>query len=88
MFCYFTYKNILHYFKVLPQLMSAYNHRKHRSLGMAPADVTRKNEKVLWETQYGSYLRQHRKRYRYQVNDTVRITKLKTVFQWGYEKDW
>ena len=70
MFRYFTYKNTLHYLKVLPQLVSAYNSRKHRSLGVAPADVTRKNEKVLWERQYGSYLRQRRKRYRYQINVT------------------
>ena len=88
MFRYFTFKNTLHYLKVLPQLVSAYNHRKYRSLGMAPADVTRRNEKVLWERQYGSYLRQRRKRYRYQINDTVRITKLKTAFQHGYEKGW
>ena len=63
MFRYFIYKNTLHYLKVLPQLVSAYNHRKHRSLGMAPADITCNNEKVLWERQYGSYLRQRRKRY-------------------------
>ena len=55
---------------------------------MAPADVARKNEKVLWERQYGSHLRQRRKRYRYQINDTVKITKLKTAFQRGYEKGW
>ena len=55
---------------------------------MGHADVTRKNEKVLWERQYGSYLRQRRKRYLYQIYDTVRITKLKMAFQRGYEKGW
>ena len=58
------------------------------SLGMAPQDITHKNEKVLWEKQYGSYLRQRRKRYRYQINETVRVTKLKRAFQRGYEKGW
>ena len=55
---------------------------------MGPADITRKNENVLWEKQYGSYLTQGKKRYRYQINETVRVSKLKRAFQQGYEKGW
>ena len=88
MFRYFTAKNTLHYLKVLPELLSAYNKRQHRTLGMAPADVTRKNEKQLWEKQYGKYLQKRKKMFRYKINDTVRITKMKKQFQRGYTRGW
>ena len=74
MFRYFTAKNTLHYLTILPELVSAYNRKKHRSLGIAPMDFTRWNEKGLWEKQYGAYLRQRAKRYRFKINDAVRIT--------------
>ena len=88
MFRYFTYNNTLRYITVLPQLVNAYNSRWHRSLGVAPADVTRKNETVIREKQYGDYLRRQKKKYRYQINDTVRVAKLKRAFQRGYEEGW
>ena len=88
MFKYFTAKNTLHYLRVLPQLVSAYNNRKHRSLGMAPAAVNSKNEKQVWDDQYKEYFEQRKKRFRYKINDTVRITRLKKQFQRGYQRGW
>ena len=88
MFRYFTAKNTLHYLTILPKLVSAYNRKKHRSLGVAPKDVTRRNEKSFWEKQYGAYLRQRAKKYQLKINDTVRITLLKRPFQRGYERGW
>ena len=87
MFKYFTAKNTLHYLSVLPQLVSSYNNRKHRSLGMAPTEVNSKNEKLVWDRQYKQYLDGREKRFRFRIND-VRITKLKGQFQHGYQRGW
>lgn len=88
MFKYFTANNTLHYLRALPQLMSSYNNRTHRTLGMAPSDVTPKNEKKVWDKLYKAYFAQRKKRYRYKINQTVRVTKLKTQFQRGYRRGW
>ena len=37
---YFTAKNILHYLDVLPELASSYNSTYHRSIKMAPNQVS------------------------------------------------
>ena len=44
--------------------------------------------KLSEKKQYRDYLRRQKKKYRYQINDTVRVTKLKRAFQWGYEEGW
>ena len=88
MFKYFTAKNTLHYLSVLPRLVSAYNNRKHRSLGMAPSEVNPKNEKLVWDRQYKQYLEGRDKRFRFRINDVVRITKVKGQFQHGYQRGW
>lgn len=88
MFKYFRGKNTLHYLKALPDLVASYNNRKHRTIGIAPNKVNRKNEKEIWDKQYKDYLEQRKKRFRYKINDTVRITSYKKTFQKGYERGW
>ena len=50
MWKYFTAKNTTKYIDVLQKLMYSYNHSRHRSIGMKPADVNLKNESVVWQT--------------------------------------
>lgn len=88
MFRYFTAKNTLHYMSILPLLIHAYNHRTHGAIGMAPADVNRKNEKKIWDRQYAAYFKRQKKRFRYKLNDVVRIVKFKSTFQTGYKQGW
>ena len=38
---------------VIQDLVDAYNHSRHRSIGMAPADVQKKNENRLWVRLFG-----------------------------------
>lgn len=47
MYRYFTAKNTRRYVDVLPDLIHAYNHSRHRSIGMAPAEVTSDNEDTV-----------------------------------------
>lgn len=43
---YFHKRNTFHYLDVLQKLVDSYNRRKHRTLGMAPSDVNKNNEKT------------------------------------------
>lgn len=85
---YFTAKNTLNYINVLGDLVCSYNNRKHQSLGLAPADVNKANEKKLWNHQYKAYLNKRKNKFKYKINDTVRITKFKQHFQKGYKRGW
>ena len=40
----FTAKNTLNYLNMFPYLVRGYNHSKHCTIGMPPAEVTSKNE--------------------------------------------
>ena len=52
MWKYFTANNTYRYLDVLDDLLFAYNHAKHRTIGMAPADVTKADELKLWMRMY------------------------------------
>ena len=46
---YFTAANTLQFDDVLPELVQGYNATRHRSIGMAPQDVTWDNEEAVWK---------------------------------------
>jgi len=46
MFKYFSHKNTLRYIDVLQDLVDSYKNTYHRSIGMAPNEVTSKNEHI------------------------------------------
>ena len=46
---YFTVANTTQYLDILPSLVQRYNKDVHPSIGMAPKDVTVKNEAEVWQ---------------------------------------
>ena len=58
MYRYFTIHNTLTFLPVLHELEYAYNHTYHRTIKTTPAKVTPENENKVWETVYGSMLKQ------------------------------
>ena len=83
MYKYFTYKTTLCYIDVLPQLVKSYNNTYHRSIKMKPSQVTKVNKAQVWHTLYGDEI--HRRiRYKFQVGDRVRISKVKRIFEKYY----
>ena len=58
MYRYFTTHNTLRYVDVLQPLIHTYNHTHHRSIGMAPHQVTPKTVPDVWDRLYGSRLDQ------------------------------
>ena len=87
MWKYFTAKNTTKYIDVLQKLMYSYNHSRHRSIGMKPADVNLENESVVWQRLYGDEPRKPIK-YKFNVGDQVRISKARRTFKKGYLPSW
>ena len=90
MWKYFTYKNTLRYIDILPELVAAYNHSYHRSIGTTPSKVTSGNENKIWHKLYGKKVknRLNAVKYRLQVGDQVRISKERRVFKKSYLPSW
>ena len=83
MYKYFTAKNTLTYIDVLPKLVKSYNNTYHRSIKMKPSQVTKANEAKVWDTLYGNDV-DKRVRFKLQVGDRVRISKVKRMFEKSY----
>jgi hypothetical protein len=85
MWKYFTENDTLDYLTVLNDLVMAYNKKVHRSIQIAPINVTEANEKKIWKRQYASYFQKHGKTaFKYKNGDVVRISKLSRTFKKGY----
>jgi len=86
MYRYFTHANTRRYMDVLDDLLYSYNNTFHRSIGMAPVEVGPHNEDEvrtrLYPTKPKSY------RWKYDVNDRVRIAIQRQPFRKGYLGDW
>ncbi len=88
MYKYFTAKNTLRYIDVLQDLVNAYNNTSHRSIGMVPANVTKRHELEIRQRLYGVKNIKHSKKYKYNVDDEVRISKARRTFKKGYLPQW
>ena len=84
MWRYFTAKKTMRYIDVLPDLVDSYNRSKHRSIQKKPINVTENNEREVWHTLYGERENKEPIKYKFEVGDQVRISKMKRTFEKGY----
>ena len=87
LYWYFTAANTTQYLDILPSLVQRYNEDVHRSIGMAPKDVTVKNEAEVWQRLYGQVTKT-RRRGRLKVGDRVRLSERVKTFKKGYLPQW
>ena len=80
-------RGTVRYLDVLLQLVDSYNHSRHRSIGMAPADVQERDQDLIWSRLYGDGDTE-RKRQSIPTGAMVRINKAKGVFDKGYMPNW
>ena len=73
----------MRYIDILPDLVYSYNFSVHRSIKIKPADVITKNEKKIWHTLY-DYSSSKNVKYKFEIGDQVRISKIKRKFEKGY----
>lgn len=88
MWRYFTHKNTKRYIDVLQNIVTAYNHTLHSSIGMQPAVVTRENARIARENIARRRITQRKRKVKYRVGDLVRVSRTKATFEKGYEAGW
>lgn len=86
MWKYFTLKNTKTWINVLPEIVDDYNQTIHRTTGMKPAEVTKKDERKLKKTVFTFIKRTAPVRFK--AGDYVRISKVKKQFAKGYTANW
>ena len=84
MWRYFTAKRTRRYIDVLQDLVDSYNKSKHRSIQKKPINVTQENEREVWHTLYGEREKKDPPKYKFEIGDQVRISKMKRTFEKGY----
>jgi transposase InsO family protein len=88
---YLTHNDTQRYIDVLPKLVHSYNNTYHSTIKMKPADVNKRNERSVFMNIYGSKNKRRGKEpkpCRFQLGDTVRISKSKELFRKNYKKSW
>ena len=82
----FSDRGTVRWLDVIQDLVEAYNHSHHRSIGMAPADVQKKDSVRLWVRLYGdgdTYLKPP-----ITQGAMVRVSGKTTIFDKGYTPNW
>jgi len=82
----FTLNGNYKWIDLLSRLVSNYNARKHRTIGMRPVDVTPAIAERLLATVYSAIKITGLAKFK--VGDSVRVSKYKTVFEKGYTPNW
>lgn len=85
LFRIFTHTGSYKYIHNLKSILKSYNSSIHRTTGYAPINVTPELEPKIFEKVYGY---QSVDNYKYDTNDTVRISKNKRPFRKGYLPNW
>ena len=85
LFRYLTHHRTSRWIDVLSDLIRSYNASFHRSIGMAPNDVTSDNKDLVTRRLYPV---KPAPKWKFMIGDTVRISKYKHIFQKGYLRNW
>lgn len=85
MYRVFTHRNSFKYYDILQSLVDSYNQTIHSAHGFRPAEVAFKNEPTVYKKLYQI---NSISKFRFEVGDTVRISKARRVFRPGYFPGW
>jgi len=96
MWRYFTTNNTYRYVDVLQRLIQSYNNSVHRTIGVAPSQVTERNQDLIRkrvekarEKLYGKTVNKRRKqKLKFFVNQPVRVNSQRHVFAKAYAGTW
>jgi hypothetical protein len=85
MFRYLTHYRTNRWVDVLNDLVASYNETFHRSIGMSPKDVTPEKSELITKRLYPE---KPPLKWKFDIGDTVRISKYKHIFEKGYSQNW
>ena len=83
---YFTWKNNYRYLDILQDVLRSYNDTRHKSIGMAPAQVNQENAHEVAARLYPPKPKIFV--WKFRVGDYVRISVARTVFRKGFVGGW
>lgn len=84
---YFSLNGTYRWLDILPQITDNYNKRPHRTTGMKPCEINKKNEKTVLHSSY-NFIKMATDPKKFKVGDLVRISKYKHIFEKGYTPNW
>lgn len=89
------FKQSNRWLETLPLVTKTYNESYHRVIKQSPIDVDDNDADILWYEQHGPKIVRPRRppslkpsKFRYEINDIVRISLLKKTFEREYDKRW
>ena len=85
---YFTESRKLNWIEHLKTVTDTYNRTVHRSIGMAPIDVTPSKTAQVWEKLFPEPPMEDPEDFHFNIDDKVRISFLKTPFERAYNYFW
>ena len=92
---YFTHTRNYEYIRKLQSFANSYNQTHHRTIGMAPAKVTKAKETSIWWRMYWPKndlvirkTKKVRKPFKFKVGDKVRLSHLRNPFTREYDERW
>jgi transposase InsO family protein len=77
LWAYMTANNTDRYIDALTDIVNSYNHSKHRTIGMCPADVKPKHVKKLWNSIFAKHFSRPHKPHKIDIGESVRVSKVK-----------
>ena len=84
MFKYFTANSTRKYIDILDEFVNRYN-TVHSFIKMTPTEASkRENENKVWINMYGNYSPPERKAPKFSIDDNIRFTRIKGIFDKGY----
>jgi hypothetical protein len=84
----FTESRSLNWVDQLQTVTNTYNKSKHRTIGMAPVDVTPSKVVQVWEKTYPEEPLEDPEPFKFNINDKVRISYQKVPFERAYNYHW
>lgn len=87
MWKHFSLNGSYKWINLISSLITNYNQKIHRTIKMKPCDVNASNEKMLLSTIYNN-IKITDPRPKFKINDHVRISKYKSLFDKGYLPSW
>jgi hypothetical protein len=89
MFRLFTQNNNRNWIDILDKLVKDYNDTIHSTIGMTPNDaLLKKNYETVLQNTIDSHPKLIKKKPKFKINDVVRISRVKGVFEKGFHPNW
>lgn len=84
----FTLQGNYRWYDVVDRLIDEYNKKVHRTTGLPPIAVNKRNEKKVLRRMKENLHLPRKQRAKFKVGDSVRISKYKRTFEKGYTPSW